>query len=183
MGLFETINTVSVILFAAGMVLLTIEMFMPGFGIFGGLGLAALVLCIAFQATTVVEALIMVLAFGAIVALFLLVLARSFRKGRIYRSSIVLKNTADKSDGYVSNDDYSHLLGRKGKSVTVLRPSGIAEFGGEKTDVVTEGEFLPKGADVEVTAVAGRRIVVREILVAAKQESINVAPGGDTLNM
>lgn len=182
MGLFETINTVSVILFAAGIVLLTIEMFIPGFGIFGALGLAALVLCIAFQVTSVIEALIMVLAIGAIVALMLLVVARSFRKGRIYKSSIVLKNSADRSEGYVSNDDYSRLIGKTGKSLTVLRPAGMAEFEGEKADVVTDGEFLPKGAPVQVTAVAGRRIVVQRMEDIIKEKNIDVSTGGDNFS-
>ena len=35
-GAFETINIVSVVLFAVGMVLLLIELFVPGFGIFSG---------------------------------------------------------------------------------------------------------------------------------------------------
>lgn len=179
MPLFETINTVSVILFAAGVALLLIEMFLPGFGVFGGLGLVALVLCIVFQATSVAEALIMVLAIGAIVALLLLVVARSFRKGRLYKSSIVLKETEDSKEGYISNEDYSRLKGKTGKSVTVLRPSGLAEFGGEKADVVTEGEFLPKGADIEVVEVAGRRIVVRRAQDMNKGTGADVTSGGD----
>lgn len=56
--LFETINTITIVLFAAGILLLTIEMFVPGFGIFGGLGIIALILCIVFQATTVTELLL-----------------------------------------------------------------------------------------------------------------------------
>jgi membrane-bound ClpP family serine protease len=183
MVLFETINTVSIVLFVAGIALLVIEMFIPGFGIFGGLGVIALILSVIFQASTVAEALIMVVLIGAIIALFLLVILRSFRKGRIYKSSIVLKNSAVRSEGYVSNDDYSRLLGMRGKSVTVLRPSGLAEFGGEKVDVVTDGEFLPKGADVEVTAVAGRRIAVREAQGIDKEAGIDIPAGGDNLNM
>ena len=177
--LFETIHTISIVLFAAGILLLTIEMFLPGFGIFGGLGLIALILCIVFQATTVIEALIMVVIIGAIVALFLLVILRSFKKGRIYKSSIVLKNSADRNEGYVSNTEYTRLLGKRGKSVTVLRPSGLAEFDGEKADVVTDGEFLPKGADIEVTEVAGRRIVVRKAQSIDKEAYADISAGNN----
>lgn len=176
--LFETIHTITIVLFAAGILLLTIEMFLPGFGIFGGLGLIALVLCIVFQATSLTEALIMIVIIGAIIALFLLLILRSFKKGRIYKSSIVLKNSADRNEGYVSNADYSRLLGKRGKSVTVLRPAGIAEFDCEKVDVVTDGEFLPKGADVEVIEAAGRRIVVREVKSIDKEAQAD-ASGSD----
>lgn len=179
--LFETIHTITIVLFAAGILLLTIEMFLPGFGIFGGLGLIALVLCIVFQATSITEALIMIVIIGAIIALFLLLILRSFKKGRIYKSSIVLKNSADRNEGYVSNADYSRLLGKRGKSVTVLRPAGIAEFDGEKVDVVTDGEFLPKGADVEVIEAAGRRIVVREVKSIDKEAQADVSGSDQNL--
>ena len=50
LGLFGPIETVSIVLFCIGMGLILIEMFIPGIGIFGGLGFVALVLCIVFQA-------------------------------------------------------------------------------------------------------------------------------------
>lgn len=85
------VSWVSIILFVAGMVLLLIEMFMPGFGIFGGLGLLLLALCIVFSATSVESALLMTLIIGAIVILLALIFARSLKKGFLYKSSIVLK--------------------------------------------------------------------------------------------
>ena len=47
-GLFETISIVSIILFFVGLGLITVELFIPGIGIFGGLGLVALILAIVF---------------------------------------------------------------------------------------------------------------------------------------
>ncbi len=163
MELFETINIVSVVLFAVGMVLLLIELFIPGFGIFGGLGLVALVLCIVFQAKSLLEALIMLLAISAIVVALSLIAARSFKRGWLYRSSLVLKDEAQKEDGYVSNDDYSSLVGKTGRSITPLRPAGIAEFGGQKADVVTEGAFIAAHERVTVSRVVGSRIIVRQL--------------------
>ena len=143
MVLFETINIVSVVLFAVGMVLLLIELFVPGFGIFGGLGLVALVLCIVFQAPSLLEALILLVSFSAIVVALALIAGRSLKRGRLYRSPLVLKETADKEEGYMSSGNYSHLVGETGISLTPLRPAGVAELGGHKHDVVTEGEFIP----------------------------------------
>jgi membrane-bound serine protease (ClpP class) len=163
MVLFETINIVSVVLFVAGMVLLMIELFVPGFGIFGGLGLVALMLCIVFQAQTFLEGLILFLGVGAILVAISFIAARSMKRGWLYRSSLVLKDTAQKEEGYVSNDDYSSLVGKTGRSLTPLRPAGIAEFDGQKADVVTEGEFIPSHSRVEVTRVIGPRIIVRQL--------------------
>lgn len=162
MGLFETISTVSVILFIAGFVLLLIELFVPGFGIFGALGIIALVLCIVFQAKSVLEALILFLIIGAIVVALALVAARSLRRGWLYRSSIVLKDAEDKEQGYVASEDKSPLIGKVGKSITPLRPAGTAVFDGKKADVVTDGTFIPSGAVIEVVRILGPSIIVRQ---------------------
>ena len=163
MGLFETIETVSVVLFAVGMIFLLIEMFIPGFGIFGGLGLVALVLCIVFQAHSVAEGLLLLVIIAAIVFILALIAARSFKRGWLYRSSLVLKDNQEKDMGYVARDDYSRLVGKTGLSLTPLRPAGSADIDGEKADVVTEGEFIPKGARVRVTTTTGGRIVVKQL--------------------
>ncbi len=161
--LFESINILSVVLFAVGMVLMLIELFAPGFGIFGGLGLVSLLLCIVFQAKNLTEALILILVIGGVVIILALIAARSFRRGLLYRSSIVLKNAADREEGYIANEDKSRFAGKTGISLTPLRPSGTASLDGEKADVVTDGEFIPSGARIEVVRVVGARIIVRQL--------------------
>ncbi|MCA9851266.1 MAG: ATP-dependent Clp protease proteolytic subunit, partial [Dehalococcoidia bacterium] len=55
------------------------------------------------------------------------------------------------------------LVGATGESVSDLRPGGIAEIGGERVDVVTSGEFLPAGTQVEVIRDDRYRRVVRRM--------------------
>jgi len=163
MGLFETIETVSVVLFIVGMIFLMIELFAPGFGIFGGLGLVALVLCIVFQAHSVAEGLLLFLIIGVIVMILSLIAARSLKRGWLYRSSLVLKDAEEKEAGYVARDDYSRFTGKIGVSLTPLRPAGTAEIEGEKADVVTEGEFIAKGVRVKVLKTVSGRIIVNQV--------------------
>lgn len=177
------VSAVSVVLFAAGIILLLIEMFTPGFGIFGGLGLLSLVLCIVFTANSVESALLMILIIGAILVLFALLFARSLKKGFLYKSSIVLKNTSERKEGFVSNADYSRLIGRTGKSLTILRPAGLAVFDGEKVDVVTDGEFIQPGAAVEVYEVAGRRVTVRLAQDVKKDRAAGLDIAGSSLDI
>ena len=160
--LFEAINTAALVFLIAGLVLLTVEMFVPGIGIFGGLGLICLVLFIAFQAKTFTEALILLLIIAAIVAVFLFILVHSFKKGLIYRSGIVLKNEQKREEGFLAGSDMSHLMGKQGVSITTLRPAGTAVFEGERIDVLTEGEFVPAGTPVEVVRVSGMRVFVKK---------------------
>ena len=158
--LFETISTAALIFFIAGIVLLTIEMFMPGIGIFGGLGLICLVLCIVFQAKTLTQALILLLIIAAIITVFAIILVHSFKKGHIYRSGIVLKSAENREEGYVAGNNMSRFAGRQGVSITMLRPAGTAAFNGERIDVLTEGEFIPAGTPVEVARIEGSRVFV-----------------------
>ena len=55
------------------------------------------------------------------------------------------------------------FLGREGTTVTVLRPTGMAEFDGVKLNVVSDGEFIAQGKAIRVQSVEGNRIVVAEL--------------------
>ena len=57
----------------------------------------------------------------------------------------------------------SELLHRSGVAITQLRPSGKAFINGKRVDVVTEGALIDQGASIEVVAVKGLRVVVREM--------------------
>ena len=49
-----------------------------------------------------------------------------------------------------------------GVALTPLRPAGRAQFGERFVDVVTEGDFINSGSQVEVLAVHGNRVVVKQ---------------------
>lgn len=53
--------------------------------------------------------------------------------------------------------------GMRGRSLTILRPSGKAEFDDRVVDVVTEGEFIAPETPVAVIAIDGMRVVVKGI--------------------
>jgi len=55
------------------------------------------------------------------------------------------------------------LLGAIGTSTTALRPAGVVRFGDKFVDVVSDGGFIPLGTRVQVVAVEGTRIVVKEV--------------------
>jgi membrane-bound serine protease (ClpP class) len=59
-------------------------------------------------------------------------------------------------------DEPAYLGGRRGVTVSSLRPSGVAEIDGERVDVVTAGEYVEAGEPVEVIRDDGyRRVVAR----------------------
>lgn len=139
--------------------LFVVELFTPGVGVPGVLGMVLLILGVIFGARDVVQGLLLmavVLLVG--IAVFIGVI-RSFKKGRISRSAMVLKSGGE---DWHSAEDYSTMLGKTGETLTLLRPAGTALIDGVRVDVVTEGEFLDKGVPIQVAQVTGNRIVVKQ---------------------
>lgn len=138
-----------------GLLLLLAEVaIVPGFGVAGVLGVIALA-CGAFVAWTELGPFwgTVTGAFSLIAAGVMLYVLPKSRAGR----RMVLEH----SQAGVSQQDKSALLGRRGVTVTPLRPTGRVRFGGEEVDVVTEGEYIEPNEEVEVTAAQGLRVVVR----------------------
>lgn len=53
------------------------------------------------------------------------------------------------------------MVGHEGKTLSVLRPSGIGDFDGVRLNVVTEGEFIENGTPIRIVRVEGGKIVVK----------------------
>ena len=53
--------------------------------------------------------------------------------------------------------------GMRGRSLTILRPSGKAEFENHVVDVVTEGEFIAPETPVTIISTDGMRVVVKGV--------------------
>ncbi|WP_020475905.1 NfeD family protein [Zavarzinella formosa] len=59
------------------------------------------------------------------------------------------------------NLELEQLRGRIGRVVSPLRPSGIADFDGQRVDVITQGMMVETGAFVRCIDVRAGRVVVR----------------------
>jgi membrane-bound serine protease (ClpP class) len=78
---------------------------------------------------------------------------------------LVLETELSAGSGFDSSPPSDHrLIGKQGVSSTPLHPAGIAEFQGERVDVVSEGELIDAGVAVKVVKVDGNRVVVRRHL-------------------
>ena len=53
-------------------------------------------------------------------------------------------------------------IGETGTAATFLRPAGKARFGPRAIDVVSDGDFIAKGARVKIMAIKGNRVIVSE---------------------
>ncbi len=153
----------SILLLITGIILILVEIFIPGFGIFGVLGALGIVASIvlgsgqSLQYVLVAVLLAVAITIGGSYFFIKLFGYRGFFK------KIVLSDSTNSEQGYVSNVSRNELIGNEGTTVTPLRPAGIADFGDERLDVVTEGGYIPVGISVTITKVNGSRIVVRAV--------------------
>ncbi len=148
----------------AGMALVVLEVFLPGFGLPGISGIALLLVATGFMLFNhgAVAALGLTIIILAILAIVVSVALKSASRGALSKSPLVLHDTESSEQGYDSATDMQVFLGRAGETRTVLRPVGIAEFEGVRLDVVTEGDYIEKDQPVVISRVEGSRIIVRK---------------------
>ena len=159
------------LLIAAGLVLLVLEIFViPGFGIAGALGLlgivAGLVLSLMGPGPS---SQFIAMAAGRILASLLLALLASLALLRFMTRlpigrKLVLDAGLGAAQGYTSEPESDHQwLGRRGVTLTPLRPAGLVDIDGRRLDVVSDGDLIEAATAVEVVRVDGNRIVVTRL--------------------
>ena len=162
---FIALNFPILICFIIGVALMVLEAFMPGFGIAGisGIVVEIVAVTLTWMNHGPVAALGMLLVILSVMAIAISMSLRSATNGRLSKSRIILRETESNEAGYRSTEDMEVFLGREGKTTTVLRPTGIAEFEGVRLNVVSEGEFIPSDTAVRIVRIEGSRILVRPV--------------------
>ncbi len=168
----------ALLLFLLGLVLVGLEIFvLPGFGVCGisgvlfmlaGLGLVTLErvpqntsewVGFGVRVSTYLFAMM-----GALVMAFLIA---KFLPQVPYANRMMLNPPSDEPNATESQlpgaSAAAELMGAIGASTTPLRPAGVVRFGEQFVDVVSDGGFVPAGTRVQVIAVEGTRIVVKEV--------------------
>ncbi len=148
-------------LFLLGVFLLAIEVFIPGFGIFG-IGGICCILGSFYLALGGNRPALYWLTGGLVVVLAAFAALIKYLPNNPAWNLVVLKNRQENNKGYSSNPDLSRYIGKTGTAVSMLRPSGTAIIDGERVDVVADGEFLANGESIVVFKVVGNKILVKK---------------------
>lgn len=149
-------------LFLGGVLCVAAEILMPTVGLLAGLGVAAMLISIVLSLGGNLDAVYVLSASLAIAALLFVLVAKRLPESRLLKK-IVLDESTTSERGYVSAKTRTGLVGLIGTAETKLRPAGRAVFSGEAVDVVSDGDFIDKGAPVLVVSAQGSRVVVREV--------------------
>jgi membrane-bound serine protease (ClpP class) len=167
--LFTGMPVAALICLVLGLMLLFVEMFIPGFGIFGILGIlltiAGIVLRIIVGDGNPVAQIFLIIGFQGIITFSgFLIFAFVSKRGWLNRTWLVQSETAVSTEYSDGTENYKSLIGSQGVAVTDLRPIGKAEFLGKIYDVNSGGPYITKGEAIKVEAVEGVKIsVVRAV--------------------
>lgn len=135
------------------------EAILPGFGIPGTVGIVlfALGIIMAYLTGGAALALGMILVDAVVFTLLIRLFAKSGIEGRTRQSKLHLEAKDLESEEYKKPEI---TPGTIGIAITALRPSGIGEFEGKRTTIMSRGEFLNKHDHIVVTEVIGNTVYV-----------------------
>lgn len=162
------------LLLILGLILLALEFVaFPGTMIAGLAGVlsitAALVLALiglrldlAIETGLLESAVVKVFGSLAIAGVLIIVVIRMLPDLRPARRLILSRNLAE-ANASPSPGDKSALIGKVLTADSDLGPSGFARIDGARVEIVTQGDYVVKGALVEVLDVKGARLLVRQV--------------------
>jgi len=166
-------------LFAAGVACLLLEVFvLPGFGVFGlgGMGLVLVSLILAsqtfvlpqneYQLGQLTRSLMMIGGTFVGIIAGALVLRRWLPNTPIFSTLLLQPPEGEEAASLSQREALVHFedfVGMRGTTTTQLTPGGKARFGDSLVDVITDGDVVPRGTEVEVVEVHGNRVVVKAV--------------------
>lgn len=148
-------HTEIIVLFVVGLLAVFAEILIPGMiiGICGTLCVAG---SIYFAYQTGEKALGNVLLVISILSIPLFVILWYRMTSRVFAITA-------SEEGFSASGGFEDLLGKEGVAVTPLRPSGIAQIGARRVDVLSMGEMVSQSTRIKVIEVKGNRVVVKPI--------------------
>lgn len=158
-----TAGWLEIIFFLAGIMLLVMEILIPGFGVWGIAGIGCIITSF-FLALGGNSAALGIMAAGLLLAVLVFsVILKRLPANRLW-NKLILKDEETSAAGFTSTQNYEKYVGMSGVTITLLRPAGLAQIGGEQLDVVSEGKYIKAGTKVKVVKVTGSRIVVKTVI-------------------
>ena len=174
----QTANSLEILMFVFGLVLVLLEIFvLPGFGIFGLSGALMIIFSLVLASQTMIiptdqagmdqlRGSIATVAGAGVCMIALALATRHFLPKAPLFNRLVLEPPPPEERITQSHRealaDYAYLVGVPGEAATDLRPAGKALIDNHLIDVVAEGMPIDRGAHVVVVSAHAHRVVVRE---------------------
>lgn len=154
-----------ILLCAAGLLLLILEIFLPSHGLLTVAGLAFLGVAVYKTFASYGEHAGLL----AILACFILLPTMGYFSVKYWRLTPIGRKIAPPNPQLTSADaanpvdDLSKLIGRTGKTVSPLRPVGICDFNGKRISCVSQLGSVEAGVDVVGIRIQSGNLTVKPI--------------------
>ena len=171
-SLFVGMDWLVITLLSIGVVLIVIEIFVPGFGVFGIMGILstiggiiARVVGKGLSAVTIVAYVgYLIILVGVVSLIAFGIMVWSAKKGLLSRTSIFSNSTALPAGHTAGTPDYSFLVGKIGSAITDLNPGGKIVVDAKTYSVISNGEYVYSNTPVKVVSCEGAKIVVKKFI-------------------
>lgn len=154
------IPVLGIVVLVLGIILIGIEFYMPGFGFPGIFGIIFTAGGIYLTGRNTSERIIVGVITIVVIAVMLVISIIAFNSKKV-KSPIKLDTDLSGKDLFIDGKDMEYLIGKKGIALTDLKPSGKGEFSGVVLDVIS-GQYVSKGASLEIKEIKNNKIIVRE---------------------
>ncbi|MDP4115424.1 MAG: NfeD family protein [Bacteroidota bacterium] len=158
-----------IILFIVGIILIALEIFViPGFGVAGVLGIILVIASIFMSLMGTmpiwdmnhVSTAVLQLGSALVASIILIMILIKYLPKSERFNKLVLKESIGKGVEFAVFPGKEKLLNAEGIAISTLRPAGIADFNGDRIDVVTEGDYVEAGTKIKVIRIEGVKVVV-----------------------
>lgn len=167
-NLFTQMHWVVVLLLGLGLVLCIVETAIPGFGIFGVLGILCAIAGVVTHAVlsgSAIQVLFLVLIIFLVIGLLFLIFIHSAKHGLLAKSAIVENKPSIPNDYREKTENQlKPLVGLEGLTLTECRPVGKVRIGQKTYEAQSKGSIIQKGEVVRVVSIEDARIMIDKIM-------------------
>ncbi len=150
------------LLLALGLFLLIAETFIPSGGLIGLLAVSCLVASLwrAFEQSTDLGLKFLIADF-LLLPLAVALAVHLWPKMPLAKRVFLMPPEPEEIEESHPSRRLDHLVGRVGRALTPLRPSGLVDFDGRRLDGLSEEGLIPSGALIRAVRVRGNQLIVR----------------------
>lgn len=154
----------ALVLYAACAFLLALEIFLPSLGLLTlfAVGAFAYATYLFFQISPVAGWWGLASAV-VIIPLCWVAFYKIFPRTAIGKAMILKSSPRPKGDGLPLQDQLTPLVGQRGMTASPLRPVGVCRIGNLRVVCQSEIGYIPQNRTIEVVAVQGQTVIVRQI--------------------
>ena len=163
--IFTEMGWIPAVLLAVGLVFIIVEVFVPGFGFFGITGTLAIIAGIIVricQGLNVVQSLSLILIVLGFFVVASILMVHSAQHGILGKTGLFETKSSLSSNYNEADKELRKLVGKSGKTISVLDLGGKAKINGKIYEVISINSYIEADKHIKVVEIKDNKIMVRK---------------------